>query len=159
MADSSPTSLPIVTADAAKATVAVALLFEGDRYLLQLRDNIPGILYPGQWGFFGGHVEPGETPLEGLLRELVEEIGYHPSQPVELFGIYSDDRVLRYVFHTPLTVGLDQLVLGEGWDFKVVTAADIERGEAWSEVAQQVRPLGTLHRQILLDHLAQRSGL
>ena len=30
------------------------------RFLLQLRDNVPGILQPGKIGLFGGHREDGE---------------------------------------------------------------------------------------------------
>ncbi|MEB3314276.1 MAG: NUDIX domain-containing protein, partial [Cyanobacteriota bacterium] len=39
--------------------VAVAILYQSNQVLLQLRDDHPGIIYPGQWGFFGGHLEPG----------------------------------------------------------------------------------------------------
>lgn len=45
------------------------------RFLFQLRDDIPGILYPGMIGLFGGHLEPGETALEGVCREVREELG------------------------------------------------------------------------------------
>ncbi|NEQ86119.1 MAG: NUDIX domain-containing protein, partial [Moorea sp. SIO2I5] len=48
--------------------VAIAILYRQGQFLMQLRDNIPGILYPGLWGLFGGHIEPGETPIEALKR-------------------------------------------------------------------------------------------
>ena len=54
--------------------VAIAILFKDGQFLLQLRDNIPTIIYPGHWAFFGGHVEPGETAEAGVWRELKEEI-------------------------------------------------------------------------------------
>jgi 8-oxo-dGTP diphosphatase len=31
------------------------------RFLLQQRDNVPGIVNPGKIGLFGGHREAGET--------------------------------------------------------------------------------------------------
>lgn len=55
------------------------LVDEHGRYLMQLRDDIPGILNPGAWGMFGGHVEPGEEPLAAMARELEEEIGFVPA--------------------------------------------------------------------------------
>ncbi|MCD8485167.1 MAG: NUDIX hydrolase [Desertifilum sp.] len=133
--------------------VAIAILHQGDRFLMQLRDDIPGILYPGHWGLFGGHLEPGETPEVALRRELVEEIGYCPPQ-LALFGQYADERVVRYVFQGALEVGLEALVLGEGWDFGLLTVEEIQKGDRFSPKAG-VRPLGAPHQRILLDFVAQ----
>jgi hypothetical protein len=44
-------------------------------------------------------------------------------------------------------------VLGEGWDFALLPTAAIARGRYYSARAGQTRPLGTIHRQILLDFL------
>ena len=55
--------------------VSLAILYQEGRFLFQLRDNIPGIVHPGVWGLFGGHLEPEETPELCLKRELIEEIG------------------------------------------------------------------------------------
>lgn len=71
--------------------VAIAILSQDGQVLMQLRDNIPNIIYPGYWGFFGGHLEPGETPMEALKREIQEEINY-AVPAAKLFGIYSDSR-------------------------------------------------------------------
>jgi 8-oxo-dGTP pyrophosphatase MutT (NUDIX family) len=46
------------------------------RILLQQRDNIPEILYPGRIGLFGGHRELGETYLQCVVREVDEEISF-----------------------------------------------------------------------------------
>jgi 8-oxo-dGTP pyrophosphatase MutT (NUDIX family) len=54
------------------------LIDEVGRYLLQIRDNKPGILHPGAYGLFGGGVEPGESAGEAMARELEEEIGHVP---------------------------------------------------------------------------------
>ena len=45
--------------------VSAALIIDTrGRFLLQQRDNIPGILFPGKIGLFGGHREGEETFLE-----------------------------------------------------------------------------------------------
>jgi 8-oxo-dGTP pyrophosphatase MutT (NUDIX family) len=130
--------------------VALAILYSGDRFLMQLRDNIPGILYPGCWGFFGGHLEPGETPEAAMQRELIEEISYAPPSFAK-FRCYADTKAIRHIYHAPLTVGLDRLVLQEGWDLGFLTPEEIRQGSGYSAKARQVRPLGTIHRQIVLD--------
>ena len=136
-------------------SVALAILYREGQFLLQLRDDIPHIPYPGQWALFGGHLEAGETPIVALQRELQEEIHYFVREPL-LFGIYCGDRAIRYIYHAPLTVPLDELVLAEGWDFALVSVDAIREGSYYSAKAGAVRPLGTIHRQILLDfHQAQ----
>lgn len=59
--------------------VAALLRTPDNRYLLQLRDDIPGIWYPDHWGLFGGAIEPGESPEQALVRELEEELGITPT--------------------------------------------------------------------------------
>jgi 8-oxo-dGTP pyrophosphatase MutT (NUDIX family) len=54
------------------AVAAIVLI--GDEYLLQLRDNKPGIYFPAHWGCFGGAIEPHETCEQALVRELHEEL-------------------------------------------------------------------------------------
>lgn len=132
--------------------VALAVLHTNGQFLMQLRDHIPGIRYPGCWGLFGGHLEPGETPAVAVERELIEEINYVPPQLSE-FNSYSESQVIRHIYHGVLTVGLDQLVLGEGWDMGLITPDEIRQGECYSEKAGQVRPLGLPHQQILLDFM------
>lgn len=134
--------------------VALAILHRDGQFLLQLRDNIPGIVYPGYWGLFGGHLEMGETPAVALKRELLEEIGYAP-EVVSEFGCFETPEVVRHIFYVPLTVDLDKLVLNEGWDMGLWTPDDIRRGDRYSEKAGQVRPLGRPHQQIFLDFMAR----
>ncbi|MGD1905449.1 MAG: NUDIX domain-containing protein [Leptolyngbyaceae cyanobacterium] len=134
--------------------VAIALLFQDNQFLLQLRDNIPTIIYPGFWAFFGGHLDPGETPEVAVWRELQEEIGYTPPW-LKKFDRRCYDQVIRNIFYGPLTVDVQDLILGEGWDLGLWSLEDIHKGERYSEKAQQVRPLGGPHRGILLDFIAQ----
>ncbi|MEO0844721.1 MAG: NUDIX hydrolase, partial [Cyanobacteria bacterium J06643_5] len=95
--------------------VAIAILYRENKFLMQLRDNIPTIPYPGYWAFFGGHIEPGETPEVAVRREIIEEISYTLPEKIYEFGRYDSEKAVRHVFHAPLEVELDKLVLGEGW--------------------------------------------
>jgi 8-oxo-dGTP diphosphatase len=137
--------------------VAIAILYRHDQFLLQLRDNIPNIAYPGHWGFFGGHLDPGETPEVALVRELREEIGYSTPE-AKFFGHYPEPWVMRHVFAVPLTVEPESLTLTEGWDLGLFTLADIERGDRYSERAGQVCPLAAPHQRILLDFVQSRQS-
>ena len=54
---------------------AAILVDKQGRLLLQLRDDVKGILHPGRVGLFGGQREVGETYLQCVCREIHEEIG------------------------------------------------------------------------------------
>ncbi len=134
--------------------MAIAILYRHGKFLLQLRDDIPSIVHPGSWALFGGHLELGETPEQGLRRELLEEIGYVPPV-VTLFGKYPIPGVIRYVYWGKLTVDVNALRLNEGWDMALVSTDDIQRGECYSVIAQQVKPLAAPHQKILVEFLNQ----
>jgi 8-oxo-dGTP pyrophosphatase MutT (NUDIX family) len=61
------------------ARVAV---FDGDRVLLIRHTYIPG------WHFPGGGVEPGESAAHAARREMLEEVGLEPTEPLRLVGFY-----------------------------------------------------------------------
>ncbi|MEL6855558.1 MAG: NUDIX hydrolase, partial [Cyanobacteria bacterium J06607_13] len=107
---------------APSVNVALAILHQENQFLMQLRDDIPSIVFPGQWGFFGGHIEPGESAEEGVFRELMEEIGYRPEQ-LTLFGEQTEARVRRYCFYGELSVPLEALQLNEGQDLGLCSVA------------------------------------
>jgi 8-oxo-dGTP diphosphatase len=134
--------------------VAIAVLYREGKFLMQLRDEVPNIVYPGHWGMFGGHLDPGETPEIAVQRELIEEIGYH-LPIVQKFGCYVTDRVIRHVFYGPLKVELDELTLMEGWDMDLLTPEEIRHGVHYSDRAQQVKPLTEGSQEILLDFIEQ----
>lgn len=136
--------------------VAIAILHQDNRFLMQLRDNIPTIRYPGYWALFGGHLEPDEHPDQAVRRELQEEIGHTPDR-LTPFNIYADNQVVRHVYCGQVSVDLGALQLNEGWDMDWLTITDIQRGDRYSHRADQVRPVSPIHQQILLDFIGDCS--
>lgn len=55
--------------------VVTAILKDQDEYLIVKRSNNDD-KFPNMWEFPGGHIENNELLLDGLKRELLEEIGF-----------------------------------------------------------------------------------
>lgn len=55
---------------------AKIIILSPDKILLFHRDNIPTIRSPDCWQLVGGGIEEGETPEQGLIREVKEEVSY-----------------------------------------------------------------------------------
>lgn len=72
----------------------MCMVTDGDKVLVQDRKkpDWPGIVFPG------GHVEPGESFVESVIREVYEETGLTIEDPV-LCGIkqFQDKHDARYV--------------------------------------------------------------
>src|SRR4051812_39719192 len=54
---------------------AAAIIVNRADELLLLRRSPSTLRWPGKWGIAGGGMEAGETPEQGLRRELLEELG------------------------------------------------------------------------------------
>jgi 8-oxo-dGTP diphosphatase len=134
-----------------RPSASIAILYRENQFLLQLRDDNPKILFPGCWAFFGGHVEPGETPAAAMHRELIEEIGYAPPTLTHFHSYLGDSQIIRHVYYAPLTVGIEALELNEGIDLGLSTIEEVQQGSRYSDRIGEIRPLAKPHRQILLD--------
>ena len=55
---------------------AAALIFDGEGHIFVQRRSSARRLFPGAWDVVGGHLEPGETALDALRREIHEETGW-----------------------------------------------------------------------------------
>lgn len=64
----------LLKAKMGKTHFADILVFRGDK-LLVLQRAKDGGLYTDEWCIPGGHIDPGEEPLEAAVRELYEETG------------------------------------------------------------------------------------
>ena len=145
---------------------SIALIEYRSQYLLQLRDNNPNISSPGLWGFFGGTVEPYETSIVAIQRELFEEIGL-TADPLPFYFhtlIHADlDRqhpsLFEDVFHVRIdsSFNLDNLVLAEGRDMSLFTAEDIlSNSHLFSPATCQYHPLPSPVPTVLAAYLRQK---
>lgn len=145
-------STPIRVADAALARVggaarplvevAVGVLMRPDGAFL-LTTRPPGKVYSGYWEFPGGKLEPGETVLQALQRELQEELGINigPAVPWKSEIVDYPHALVRLHF-CKVSSWSGALQMREGQSF------------AWQQLPVQVTPVlaGTLP---VLQWLAQ----
>jgi 8-oxo-dGTP diphosphatase len=117
--------------------IAAAIVFDtSGRLLLQKRDNIPTILYPGKIGLFGGHREEEETFLDCVVREIHEELSYYvPPERFERIAARAgpDSEVpggtVRAEFFVAREVPVEKLNVTEG-SLKIVLVSDINEIES-----------------------------
>lgn len=79
--------------------VVAAVVRRGGRVLLTQRP--PGKHLAGKWEFPGGKLEPGESAVDGLERECLEELGVDVRVGARLATLDHDygDRCVRLIFH------------------------------------------------------------
>ena len=115
---------------------AVALIVVDEtHYLMQRRDQMPGIFYPDHWGLFGGALDDEEHEIGALRRELREELRLEFGE-ARYFTEFSMDftfngrgKVRRSYYELPLPRWrLDDLTLGEGVEMRLFRASEILLG-------------------------------
>ena len=112
-----------IQSDAADAVVLVAgaLIVREGRVLLGRRAPHKRIC-PNTWDLIGGHLEIGETPAEGLTRELQEEIAIRPTLFNEIatidFNIEAGRSVLYHLFRVDAFEGEPRLANPEHVDLR-----------------------------------------
>lgn len=119
--------------------VALIMFYDSKKRIL-LQDR-RGISKTGErWGYFGGHIERGETPEQALLRETKEELGFDLSKyNYKFLGRFTDPKnpnrdftVDRWVYVAPMPP-LSKLRLAEGKAMKLFTLRQATRLKMVSE--------------------------
>ncbi len=136
-----------------KPNVTVAAIIERDgRYLLVEEHTADGLRLNNP----AGHLDPGESPMDGCQREALEETG-HSFQPLALVGIY-----LSRSIHTTTEADITYLrfafcgTLGEHDPTRELDAGIVRT--VWM-TPQEVRESAARHRSPLVlrcieDHLS-----
>lgn len=99
------------------------------RYLFLLRNKSHQTSY---WGIAGGKIEPNETVIQALIREIVEEIGQDYSArkfiPIETFTAENS----KFVYYTFLVTVEQEFV---------PTLNQEHKGYCWVSIDDYPRPL------------------
>lgn len=114
-------------------TVSAFLYNPEGQVIAQLRDNKPGLMFPGRWSTLGGRVEVGETPDEAMRRELIEEIEVCP--PITFWrlfehGFTSGGRTYEadiYAYTGAIETPAEDIRLHEGQRLAYLSAEDVDR--------------------------------
>ena len=100
---------------------------KGNLILQKRGDNWPR--YPGFISMFGGEVNLGETPREGLVRELKEELGVNvSSEHLRFLGLVTEassnyeEQVYEYFWHADIEFS----VCNEGEIIRFASLSDLK---------------------------------
>lgn len=96
------------------------LVTHNGKIILHQRDNTPGIINPGLISILGGSLKRNETVINGLKRELLEELDLHVRNvDIKKLGVYEKTKTIDGVNHTAYVfvirnINVDDLHLHEG---------------------------------------------
>lgn len=107
-----------------KNASSVILVNRREEVLMHLRDNDPHILFPNCWDLIGGEQNSTESPVEAIVRECKEEIGYNLQNPSLFLVLYSPFHI-EHVFWSQLDIEVIELQCNEGQRLKFMSINEI----------------------------------
>jgi 8-oxo-dGTP diphosphatase len=135
--------MPITGPDSRLYVVVGILGNVQDQFLIQQR--LVGKPCAGQWEFPGGKLEQGETPVQGLKRELLEELGVVVEGLNPLIQLPHDYAHAKVWLDVYLSTGFDQEVTGrEGQEIAWRKIDEIRRMDVLEAVSPILDELGNL---------------
>ena len=108
--------------------IALSVIFlqnSNGEYLIQKTSKEKG----GEFSSTGGHVDSGETPLDAIKREVLEEIGINIyNDDIKEYGFLLYDKPLRYIFYLNKDININDIkVQKEEVDYvKYMSVSEIE---------------------------------
>ena len=106
-------------------------------FFLQKRTN-DAIRNPGNFGLFGGGLENGESPKEGLLREVKEELNFVPEN-YQLFTTFESAYIFVHVYILEVSDGFENTVkVSEGEYGKFLSLSDIKQESKLSDLTRLI---------------------
>lgn len=97
---------------------AKVALFLGDQLVVILRDDVPGIAWPGMWDLPGGGREGDETAFATMAREVEEELGLVVPQSAVLWQAefapqFDSDACVVFFVAQMMAATADRIVFGD----------------------------------------------
>ena len=128
--------------------IALAVIFiENDKgkFLIQKTSKEKG----GEYSSTGGHVNYGETPLESIKREVLEELGTDiSSDNIVEYGFILYDMPLRYLFYIKKNIDVDSINLQEE-EVESVKYMSIDEINNLIETNQMLKSHGILFKELM----------
>lgn len=123
---------------------------------LLITKRAAGKTFEHQWEFTMGSVVGEETPLEGALRELSEEVGIHVTKnDVELLGTMKENQRFSKIFLLEKAVDAIKMQASEVEDYQFVTKKELEvmldRGEFAEPMANRIKTCFPKIKEKLID--------
>jgi 8-oxo-dGTP diphosphatase len=107
---------------------SIIIVNDRNQVLLLLRDNISTIPCPDMWDIPGGHVEPGESPEQCIVREMKEEIDVDINGFQKFLVTEFSDRT-EYTFWIRKNLHIKNITLTEGQYLKWFSEQEAVRTE------------------------------
>ncbi|HSX33072.1 MAG TPA: NUDIX domain-containing protein [Candidatus Saccharimonadales bacterium] len=118
---------------------SVILTAPDGRYILQLRDDKPGIVDPGKLSLFASRLQDGETPNSAALRTLLEEASIGLSEDKLKFYARFEKNPARHhgagashVFVATIPVDPAQITVHQGQGYRLVTPNELQESQTAS---------------------------
>lgn len=134
---------------------------------LLLQKRAPTKNNPNKWTRTGGHVDAGETPLQGIQREVQEEIGVTiPLEKFELINIKKVERIsggnnFTYSYFANVDYKIDEYTIQkeEVSDLKYMSIEDMEQAVKnndssytfikWENIEEKIRDLKNRRKEMV----------
>ena len=127
-----------------------------NRGKLLITKRAAGKTFEHQWEFTMGSVVGEETPLEGALRELSEEVGIHVTKnDVELLGTMKENQKFSKIFLLEKAVDAITMQASEVEDYQFVGKKELEemldREEFAEPMANRIKTYFAKIKEMLID--------
>lgn len=115
---------------------AVAIIINPKGEFLMQKKTLDYPLIPGQWSLFGGEIECGESSLDAMKRELMEELGlefknisYFSKNGWRLGGLEFKEDIFTVIFNE----NIENIRLSEGAGFAFFGKEELSSLNLFSE--------------------------